>query len=97
METKNSFLIILIVLFMQFSTTAIYADGITIGNGSSLALNDTSMSLGCLKTALLSTWEVPPLCGLGIYTLMLVEFFCPELGLSFIVESFLRVSLNCCC
>jgi len=47
---KTKFLIILTsaVSFMLFGIPSIYADGITIGNGSSLTLNDASMSLGCL-------------------------------------------------
>lgn len=48
MKTKYLLMITLTVLFMLFITTDIYADGITIGNGSNLSLNDASMSLGCL-------------------------------------------------
>jgi hypothetical protein len=33
---------------MLFGIPSIYAAGITIGNGSTLALNGASMSLGCL-------------------------------------------------
>jgi len=38
----------LVVSFMLFGIPSIYADGITNGNGSTLALNDASMNLGCL-------------------------------------------------
>jgi len=41
-------MITLFVSFMLLDISSIYADGITIGNGSSLTLNDASMNLGCL-------------------------------------------------
>ena len=47
---KTKFLLILtsVVPLMLFGIPSIYADGITIGDGSTLALNDASMNLGCL-------------------------------------------------
>jgi hypothetical protein len=49
MKTKFLLIITAVVSFMLFGNPSIYAGGITIGNGSSLALNDASMSLGCLE------------------------------------------------
>lgn len=48
MKTKFLLMITLFVSFMLLDISSIYADGITIGNGSSLTLNDASMNLGCL-------------------------------------------------
>ena len=40
------------VSFMLFGIPSIYGDGITLEDGSSLALNDASMDLGCLDIAI---------------------------------------------
>lgn len=49
MKIKFLIIITLVVSITFFGIPSIYADGITIGNGSSLALNDASMDLGCLN------------------------------------------------
>lgn len=49
MKTKFLLIITAVASFMLFGIPSIYAGGITIGNGSSLVLNDASMSLGCLE------------------------------------------------
>ena len=51
---KTRFLLIMLIItavasFTLFGLPSIYAGGITIGNGSSLALNNASMSVGCLE------------------------------------------------
>ena len=49
MKTKFLFMITSIVLSIFFLSPCVYADGITIGNGSRLALNDGSIDMGCLN------------------------------------------------
>jgi hypothetical protein len=49
MKTKFLLIITAVASFMLFGIPSINAGGITIGNGSSLALNDASMNLGCLE------------------------------------------------
>ena len=49
MKTKFLFMITSIVLSIFFFSTSVYADGITIGNGSRLTLDDGSIDMGCLN------------------------------------------------
>jgi len=49
MKIKFLIIITLVVPITLFGIPSIYADGITIGSGSSLAVNDASMDLGCLN------------------------------------------------
>ncbi len=46
---KNKFLLMLTLVasIICFGISPSYADGITIGNGAALVLNDASMNLGC--------------------------------------------------
>ena len=48
MKTKFLIILALVVSFMLLGIPFTHADGITIGNGASLALNDASISMGCL-------------------------------------------------
>lgn len=48
MKTKFLLMLTLVVPLMLFGIPTVYANGITIGNGSVLALNDALMDVGCL-------------------------------------------------
>lgn len=54
---KIKFLIVISLVFSitLFDISSIYADGITIGKRSSLALNDASIDLGCLNITIEDT------------------------------------------
>ena len=54
---KIKFLIVISLVFSitLFGISSIYADGITIGKRSSLALNDASIDLGCLNITIEDT------------------------------------------
>jgi hypothetical protein len=54
MKNKLLFSTVTLIAVMLFGTATAYADGIIIGYGSSLLLNDTSMSLSCMDMDVLN-------------------------------------------
>lgn len=54
MKNKLLFLTLILIAFIFFGFATAHADGITIRYGSTLRLNDTSMSLSCMDMDVLN-------------------------------------------